>query len=315
MWGRATTGWIIGTAALGVAWHASAATGVAPSAPPIFSTYSWTGLYAGFTVGADWQHNSTDLSYPNSDATGTSFTGNAPVPVNLPYSNYFTESGVPATAWPTRLSARSVTAAGGITLGYNYQVNSLVLGLEADYTFLSRGTPRSWKNYATGTGSVDDGYGTVTGSRASSITSDASLAGLGTIRGRVGFAQDRFLAFATGGLAIGLVRENTYANLQENYAYSDSYESASDAYSSQSSFASHANKAALGYVVGGGVEYALTDQVSLKFEGLYYKLNALREAASGAGSYSENGGAPTSFAVESIPLKIRNDGVLGPVLN
>lgn len=67
----------------------------------------------------------------------------------------------------------------------------------------------------------------------------------GTLRGRAGFAMDRALIYATGGAVYG---GGTYKELITP---------------------AHDSYARLGWTVGGGVEYAVTDSLSIKAEYLY----------------------------------------------
>ena len=65
----------------------------------------------------------------------------------------------------------------------------------------------------------------------------------GSVRGRLGYAFDRFLVYGTGGAAFGGFRNN-YANLVTGGTSSNS-------------------TTRVGYTVGGGVEYAVTNNFSL----------------------------------------------------
>ena len=69
----------------------------------------------------------------------------------------------------------------GATLGYNWQMGNLIVGVEGDI---------SWSGL--------DGNGTV-GGLGSSVNNDW----LGTARGRLGFNAGRFMPYVTGGLAVG----------------------------------------------------------------------------------------------------------------
>jgi outer membrane immunogenic protein len=79
----------------------------------------------------------------------------------------------------------------GGTIGANYQVGSLVFGVEAD---------GDWADAS--------GFGTFT---ASSLCAGGCLTTstwLSTVRGRAGYTFDRFLVYGTGGAAFGNVRAN-----------------------------------------------------------------------------------------------------------
>jgi outer membrane immunogenic protein len=72
---------------------------------------------------------------------------------------------------------------------------------------------------------------------------DAKINNFGTVRARVGFAADRFMPYITGG-----------------YAFANTNVKAAGV--SDSNFHN-------GWVIGAGVEYAWTDNITTKFEGLY----------------------------------------------
>ena len=123
---------------------------------------------------------------------------------------------------------------GGGQVGYNYQFyNNIVLGAEAD---IQGSTLESSRSAVFGT------------------TSKSSLDYFGTVRARVGYAfagtnsvLDRTLLYVTGGFA--------YGDQSLNIA----------GYSSPSN--TH-----FGYAAGAGVEYAFTNNWTVKLEGLYVDL-------------------------------------------
>lgn len=114
---------------------------------------------------------------------------------------------------------------GGAQIGYNYQVNQMVIGLETDLQY----TGVSGKNAA----------------------AKGRLPYFGTVRGRLGIAIDRLMPYVTAGYAYG------GTNLTVGGAGS-------------SSTLHH------GYVIGGGLEYAFTNNWTAKVEGLYMDLGEKR---------------------------------------
>ncbi len=74
----------------------------------------------------------------------------------------------------------------GLTGGYNFQINRFVVGIETDI---------DWAG--------------IKGSTTSCLFGcDTRNAWIGTIRGRFGYAFDRFLPYLTGGVALGDIRAN-----------------------------------------------------------------------------------------------------------
>jgi outer membrane immunogenic protein len=121
--------------------------------------------------------------------------------------------------------------AGG-QLGYNWQApgSPWVFGVEVD---------SAWAN-------IEDTATTVGAIR---LKSDVDY--FGTARGRVGYAWDRTLLYATGGLA--WADNNVHVSLAPFGTASDS-------------------QTHIGYAVGGGLEYAFAPQWSAKVEYLYLGL-------------------------------------------
>ena len=125
----------------------------------------------------------------------------------------------------------------GGTLGYNYQINQFVIGVEGDL---------NWTN-------VDSTARTIALVGApplpATVASTASVNWMGTLRARAGFALDRALIFATAGYA-GASMDLQFVDLTNAVAGKDS---------------GWRN----GWAVGGGIEYAFTRNLSAKTEYLY----------------------------------------------
>ncbi len=89
---------------------------------------------------------------------------------------------------------------------------------------------------------------------AGPVYTKGSLDAFGTVRGRVGYAMDRVLLFGTAGYAGGEVK-TSLTDVPNGLGFSDS---------------SYRN----GWVAGGGVEYAFTNNISAKAEYLYSQLES-----------------------------------------
>jgi outer membrane immunogenic protein len=129
---------------------------------------------------------------------------------------------------------------GGGQVGYNYQIGQIVLGVEADLQWADLGG--------------DNGLALVPAGFPPSFVPAGTAGGLewlGTVRARVGFAFDRALIYATGGFAYGGGDDNNGFN----------------------GFINNNDDVRTGWVLGGGVEYAFTNNVTLGLEGLWVNLN------------------------------------------
>ena len=138
---------------------------------------------------------------------------------------------------------------GGGQIGYNYQLNNFVLGLEADI------------DGATGRGSSSVVLSNDIFIFPQATQSSQSLDWLGTLRGRFGWTPvDRLLIYATGGLAFG---QSTASFSEYNVV----------AFPPVGVYVS--SKRNVGWTVGGGLEYALPGEFSnwsIKVEYIYYDL-------------------------------------------
>lgn len=136
--------------------------------------------------------------------------------------------------------------AGG-QIGYNYQfANNVVLGLETDL---------QWSDIS-GSSNLS---GTVIGLPVSATVGySTSVDYFGTIRARIGYAFDRFLPYITGGAAYGKVSDDLNAGAIVGPA------GAGIAVSDSST--------KWGWTIGGGVEYAITNNWTFKTEYLYVDL-------------------------------------------
>jgi outer membrane immunogenic protein len=128
------------------------------------SVYNWTGLYGGVNAGAGWETATPNVSFasstiflPSSAATGTE-----------------TVNGF----------------IGGGQLGFNWQVSSVVLGVEGDF----QGTTQ--KNAIAVGGSA-------------LVTN--SIENFGTVRGRVGVALGRWMPYVTAGGGYGTFQSSINA--------------------------------------------------------------------------------------------------------
>ena len=137
--------------------------------------------------------------------------------------------GFGRSAWD---STGNFNISGGLvggTVGYNYQFGQGVVGLEGDI---------DWANI-NGTTNTACPFGCK--------TSDHWLS---TVRGRLGYAADRFMPYVTGGAAFGDIRASTPG------------------------FAG-ANTTNAGWTVGAGLEFAIAGNWTAKAEYLYVNLGKL----------------------------------------
>lgn len=199
----------------------------------------WTGFYAGGFGGAAWVDTSVS----------TALTG-------LWESGEIVDTSDRSALMPLLNRDLSTTGAlGGIALGYNTQSGAFVGGIELDVSALDGEAAHTLPT--TPQVPAPQPYRTET---------SASLDWLGTARLRAGWAFDRTLVYATGGIAVGDVsfRQDT---IQGNVNFQQ---------------LSSANDTQFGWVVGGGIEHALTEHWSLKAQYLHVDLGAISTTSRGS---------------------------------
>jgi outer membrane immunogenic protein len=146
---------------------------------------------------------------------------------------------------PGSLNTKRDGFIGGLQAGYNVQFGAIVAGLEADIQFADM------KKSAGFIGAP------VLGTQLNT-SAKSEMEYLGTVRARLGFTPvDRLLVYATGGLAYGQVKTSGSVVGVQAPAL------AWNGTNSDTKF---------GYTVGGGLEYAVTNNITIKGEYLYYDL-------------------------------------------
>ncbi|MFT3732178.1 MAG: outer membrane beta-barrel protein [Hyphomicrobium sp.] len=124
----------------------------------------------------------------------------------------------------------------GGTAGYNWQCNGRLLGIESDISYFN--ADNKWSESCCG------GF---------SETLDSQINWFGTLRGRVGLVGDEnFLVFATAGLA--------YGGIDHSFKFQGG---------EIGSFSQSDSDTEIGWTVGGGVEYLLSDHWAFRADALY----------------------------------------------
>jgi outer membrane immunogenic protein len=188
----------------------------APMAPPVM-VYNWTGCYVGGNVGGKWTNASNDVFIPATVIT-------------------------PAVTGSFGRDVSDGSFIGGGQVGCNWQApgSNWVFGLEGDADW-----QRLRQTRVLGAG--------VTPPLVPGDTFDIRSDWQASARGRIGYAWDRFMLYATGGAAFTEVKAGSNfipVGIFPATVFSD-------------------KKTLVGATVGAGVEYAFVNNWSLGVEGRY----------------------------------------------
>jgi outer membrane immunogenic protein len=198
------------------------------AAPVPAPVYSWTGFYVGLNAGYGLAED--------------------------PFSQTITEPGVvtESSSINSRVTPNGAIAGGQV--GYNYQSDHVVYGVEGDFQWSGqRDTAGCGLECITG-----GGIAATLGSAAQNIK------WFGTARGRLGWADNGWLLYVTGGGAWAGVDATTA--ISETGAGLPAF-----AQSGTTSFTR------AGWVVGGGAEVRISGPWSAKFEYLYMDLGGISD--------------------------------------
>jgi outer membrane immunogenic protein len=173
--------------------------GMAADLAAVPVAYDWTGGYIGLNAGAAWNNSNVDIL---------------------------------VGATPFSLDGDDTVFTGGVEAGYNWQMDSFVMGLETDFNYLGFHADQDFV-------------------AAAPVSLDIKENWFGTVRGRLGFAADNLLFYGTGGLAYGNAKVEACTvvagcNSESNVNW--------------------------GWTVGAGMEYALDQSWIIGAEYLYVDL-------------------------------------------
>jgi len=210
----------------------------------------WTGGYIGFNIGSHWSLNDVQL------ATAKTYVNpagalSAAAPAN---------AAVNGANWMYGEHRDSLI--GGLQIGYDWQINRWLVGLEAAFQALE--TPGREKS-ATRTIAITPGF--LPGySSVQTMSVLTRLDYLGTATGRVGLlATPSVLLYGTGGFAFGRIEMSAAIS-----GASVNSPTPFNAYSSGASLTETRN----GWILGLGAEWMIAKNWSAKLEYVHYDLGS-----------------------------------------
>ena len=189
--------------------------------------YDWSGPYIGGSLGAAHSRASFDAS------TSDGFPG-----------SYFTSPDPEQIAAETDKSASQSRLSAGLFGGYGQQFDQLYLGVEAGVNSLSFDESSS-------SGGIYESAPIATFNNKISVKADWQA----SLRARLGWAEKRWLAYLTGGVAATEIRMD--ATFSDDLSGAGAFGRDSD------------SETKLGWVIGLGGEYALSESWTIRGEYLY----------------------------------------------
>ena len=244
---------------IGAASAADLPTRKGPPVVPVYipPAFTWTGFYVGVNAGVGW----ANADHNNNGALP--FVGAVPVGGFFPIAS---NGGGNRSGF-----------VGGVQAGYNYQFTpgaGFVIGAEADIDYADLGHHNG--NALFGAFTLPQFPGT-TFTSAGIASHNNNNQYLGTVRLRAGYAWDRLLVYATGGLAYGGINNNHgvgggfIATTGAGFINPVSgVPGPSQAFVGGVAGRGSSNRA--GWTVGAGVEYAIWNNLTIKAEYLYANL-------------------------------------------
>jgi outer membrane immunogenic protein len=212
------------------------------SAPPPGVT--WSGFYVGLNAGYAWgdADSRSKLACPDEFCAYTN-------PDSLAFIGGLGSGDVSGDGFT-----------GGVQAGYNWQRGNVVFGIEADFNALDVGGTQSRS------GAVPGGAEGLVANVATSISTDWLL----TVRGRLGVTlSPTVLLYATGGLAI--------ADVEVSNKFLDNAVDVGGGANNEG--ASSNSDVRTGWTAGGGLEWAIDRNWSIKGEYLYVDLGSVSTTA------------------------------------
>jgi outer membrane immunogenic protein len=201
----------------------------------------WTGFYLGGNGGYGWGTANNNIAFTQTDP---------------PFIASFNAHD----------SVKLDGAIGGGQIGYNWQVNRYLLGIEADIQASDQKGTNTFNGTIINSGTIFPNPAT--------ITDREQLDWFGTVRGRLGWTFDSWLVYGTGGLAYGEV------SLKGNVQPQTPAVLVPFGIASAPIVWDHSSDK-VGWVAGGGIENQISQHWSWKIEYLFMDLGSVSARLSG----------------------------------
>ena len=218
---------------------------IAPAPVYVAPIFTWSGFYVGLNAGVAW---GSDRDRLRAEALPGAFDEERAF-----VDDFNTDTRL------VRDDGGDTSFTGGAQVGFNWQFGAMVVGIEGDINFKGRSDARNFD--ALDVGYRADEFGVIDPGYDVAVRSGRSSNWFATIRPRIGFAMDRTLFYVTGGLAYAKSGGSTSVTVFDNFD------------GSETTFSSRRSGSNWGWTLGGGVEFAFTNNMTAKVEYLYVDLD------------------------------------------
>lgn len=213
----------------------------AGASPALAQSQDWSGLYAGVYGGATQTNDQDDERLRFDRNLDGNFGDTVTTSMNTDAFSPGSCGGAANTSLPAGGCDDDADGVeGGARIGYDFQFGSFVVGAVAEYSGVN--AEDSVTSYST---------------TPAFYVSERNLENLAALRARVGYAYGPALLYATGGVASGEMTNRFYSSNGMNTFTATVNDDQAD-----------------GYQAGGGVEYALAENLSVTGEYIYTSLEA-----------------------------------------
>jgi opacity protein-like surface antigen len=160
------------------------------------------------------------------------------------------------------------------------------------------------------------------GNNQTSGSTQSSTSWLTTVRGKIGVANDRFMAYVNGGPAWGRVSLSTTSSYQDSEQYAalaciagqagcTAAANAVQVDGTSATWNASKTQTKTGLALGAGFNYAVTDNIYFNIDTTYYNLGKMSVTAAGVASQSctvggGSGGAYAACQVVAGPIAVAN---------
>jgi outer membrane immunogenic protein len=247
------------------------------------SRRNWDGWYAGGQIG----YTSADVDFSHAPKSMTNFM----------LRNSVLQA--PVGDWATLSKNHAQSNGFGAFVGANFQVEDLVLGVEANYNYMnnlaSSSTDSMSRQIVNPTGENPPSGHTHTYNATLAASANLQVKDVVTFRGRAGWAADGFMPYMFGGLAVGRVAASRSATV--SYDKFDDYDVTTSTIvgnvvinntthhtdylgsGSQSQSEARVNSFVAGWTAGLGLEYAVWGGLFMRAEWEYVRFVSVKDIA------------------------------------